>query len=170
MPAGSWLDLSTGQTVTGPRSLIRTTPLDQLPLYLRSGAAIPYNLRTPDVWRSPWPLDDLFRKNRGGWLVAPDGEGQAAGDSADYGSIRTTLASGSLRVVVTRAPRETEVDVLGGRTPKTVTIDGKVFKRSASPAALRPARQGWLRKRGALGGVVLKLAPTDGRSVVVLTF
>ena len=79
------------------------------------------------------------------------------------------MAAGGLRVVVTRAPRETQVDVLGGRTPKQVTIDGKVFKPSATPAALRAARQGWLRKRGALGGVVLKLAPSGGRSVVKIT-
>ena len=79
LPAGRWLDLGTGQTLTGPQSLIRPTPLDQLPLYLRSGAAIPYNLRTPDVWSSPWLLNDLFRKNRGGWLVAPDEAGTSGG-------------------------------------------------------------------------------------------
>ena len=56
LPPGDWVDLGTGATLTGPISLTRPTPLDELPLYLRAGAAIPYNLRSPDVWRSPWQL------------------------------------------------------------------------------------------------------------------
>jgi alpha-D-xyloside xylohydrolase len=169
LPPGSWVDLGTGEALEGPVSLTRATPLDELPLYLRAGAAIPFNLREPDVWRAPWQLNDLFRAGRGAWLVAP-GPAGAAGDSADYGSLRAVGVGGQLRIVLGRARRETQVVVLGNRTPSRVTIDGKEVARSASAATLRGARQGWLVARGRVPGVVLKLAPRNGRATVALVY
>lgn len=169
LPAGDWVDLGTGAKLRGPRSLTRPTPIDELPLYLRSGTAIPYNLRTPDVWQAPWGLNDLFREGRGGWVVAPGPTG-ATGDSADYGSVRASATVKGLRVLLTRAPRETEVVVLGDRQPQKVTIGGRPFARASSAAALRGIEQGWVMRRGRLGGVLLKLAPAAGRAVVTLTY
>jgi len=39
-PAGSWIDLWTGETVVGGRKLERKVPLDTVPVYLRAGAAM----------------------------------------------------------------------------------------------------------------------------------
>jgi alpha-D-xyloside xylohydrolase len=68
LPAGGWIDLYTAQTVTGPSGFTRKTPLDQLPLYLRAGAVVPFNLRT--ATGSWWGLDELTHPGRAGFLVA----------------------------------------------------------------------------------------------------
>jgi alpha-D-xyloside xylohydrolase len=67
LPAGLWVDLTTGQTVTGPQVFTRSTPLDVLPLYARAGAVVPFNLRTADSW---WGVDELARPGRAGYLVS----------------------------------------------------------------------------------------------------
>jgi hypothetical protein len=67
LPAGLWVDLATGQTVKGPASFTRATPLDVLPLYARGGAVVPFNLRTADSW---WGVDELSHAGRAGYLVS----------------------------------------------------------------------------------------------------
>jgi alpha-D-xyloside xylohydrolase len=68
LPAGRWIDLYTGETTAGPAGFTRDTPLAQLPLYLRAGAVVPFNLRTTaDSW---WGLDDLTHPGRAGFLVS----------------------------------------------------------------------------------------------------
>jgi alpha-D-xyloside xylohydrolase len=67
LPAGSWIDLATGETVDGPSAFTRATPLEVLPLYVREGAVIPFNLRTADSW---WGVDELSHEGRAGYLVA----------------------------------------------------------------------------------------------------
>ena len=71
LPAGLWVDLHTGKTVKGPIAFTRPTPLDELPLYARAGAVIPFNLRTSDSW---WGVDELSHPGRAGFLVS-DGSG-----------------------------------------------------------------------------------------------
>lgn len=169
LPPGQWLDLASGVTEAGPSTLVRTTPVDELPLYLRVGAALPYNLRAPDVWRVPWGLDDLFRRGRSGWLLAP-GTAGARGSSAEYGTIRASWVGDRLRIVLGRAAKETQVLVTGVRQPRAMTIDGRTLPRSRGAARLRAYRSGWLLKRGAPAGVLLKLAPRGGRATVELAF
>ena len=71
LPAGLWVDLHTGKTVKGPIAFTRPTALDELPLYARAGAVIPFNLRTSDSW---WGVDELSHPGRAGYLVS-DGSG-----------------------------------------------------------------------------------------------
>ncbi len=67
LPPGSWIDLFTGATVTGGTAFTRPTPLTQFPLYVRSGAVLPFNLRTAsDSW---WGVDQLTHPGRAGWLA-----------------------------------------------------------------------------------------------------
>lgn len=146
LPAGEWVDASRGNGVRGPRTFLRETPLDELPLYVRAGAAIPFNARLP-IWRAPWGLNDLERKGRAGWLYAPSGR--------------------SVPVRLRGAPREAQVLVLTRRRPRRVTIGGRVAPGSTLAALLR-AREGWAFRRGAFGGVVLKLAPRAGRADAVV--
>ena len=71
LPPGSWVDLYTGETVKGGGvPFTRTTPLSQFPLYVRSGAVVPFNLRT--ARRSWWAEDELTHAGRAGFL-ATDG-------------------------------------------------------------------------------------------------
>ena len=146
LPAGRWVDVQSGQRRAGPLSFRRATPLDELPLFLREGAAIPFNLRSPDVWGDPWRLNDLFHENRGGWLVAADARNRASGSSVDYGVIRAKGSPKGMQLQLTRARRETQVVVLGKR-PSTVVIDGRTVGRSRSRAELRGKRSGWLLKK-----------------------
>src|SRR5439155_26253771 len=71
LPAGSWIDLATGETVEGRSAFTRATPLEVLPLYARARAVIPFNLRTADSW---WGVDELSHPGRAGYLVS-DGSG-----------------------------------------------------------------------------------------------
>ncbi len=168
VPPGDWVDIATGTTVAGPRRFTRPTPLTELPLYLRAGAAIPYNLRAPAVWSAPWDRNDLFRDGRGGWLVALDENG-ASGSSAEYGSFSARVGTRTV-VALNRAQPETQVLLLGKRVPATVMIDGTTLRVAGSASTLRRMRQGWLVKTGPVGGVLLKLTPRQGRSVVILDY
>ncbi|MSO96443.1 MAG: hypothetical protein EXQ81_11755 [Thermoleophilia bacterium] len=169
LPKGRWVDLGTGVARQGPATLRRPTPLAELPLYLREGAAIPFNLREPAIWADDWGLNDQFRTGRGGWLVAPGGQA-VSGSSVEYGSIKGASIGSTTKLQLTRARRETQVVVLDRRLPARVTIDGKPIARSSSAAALRRAKQGWLVRPAPTGGIVLKLAPRGGRSGVSLEY
>src|SRR5262249_21971744 len=67
LPAGSWVDLATGQTVNGAQTFTRATPYDVLPLYARAGAVVPFNLRTAEAW---WGVDELTHAARAGSRAA----------------------------------------------------------------------------------------------------
>lgn len=41
LPAGGWVDFWTGETFAGSRYLVRDTPLDVCPLYIRAGGVLP---------------------------------------------------------------------------------------------------------------------------------
>jgi alpha-D-xyloside xylohydrolase len=68
LPPGSWIDLHTGRVVKGPSTFTRVTPLDQLPLFVRAGAVVPFDLRTADSW---WGVNELSHPGRAGYLVTP---------------------------------------------------------------------------------------------------
>ena len=124
LPRGTWIDVHTGARRRGPLSFSRPTPLDELPLFLREGAAIPFNLREPTIWRDDWELNDQFRPGRGGWLVAP-GVPAVSGASVEYGTIKGSVTASTTTLRLARAPRETQVVVVDKRIPVRVTIDGK---------------------------------------------
>ncbi len=68
LPPGSWVDLYSGTLVRGGGpSFTRPTPDDQFPLYVRAGAVIPFNLRTPSG--SWWGLDTLSSPGHAGLLA-----------------------------------------------------------------------------------------------------
>jgi alpha-D-xyloside xylohydrolase len=67
LPPGSWIDLATGAVVSGGRTFTRATPLTELPLYLRAGAVVPFNLRTHDSF---WGVNELEHHGRAGFLAA----------------------------------------------------------------------------------------------------
>jgi alpha-D-xyloside xylohydrolase len=67
LPPGRWVDLHTGATVRGGRVFMRPTPLDELPLYARDGAVVPFNLRT--ATNPLWALGELSHPGRAGFLA-----------------------------------------------------------------------------------------------------
>jgi alpha-D-xyloside xylohydrolase len=100
LPRGRWIDLHAGRTVRGGVAFTRTTPLLELPLYVRAGAVIPFNLRTRDSW---WGVDELARADRAGWL---------AGNGA---TLDLRGQPGGVQIFVPAASRPARV-LLGGRT------------------------------------------------------
>jgi len=142
LPQGTWVDLFTGQTIDGPRSVLRLTPLAQFPLYLRADATIPFNLREAKLWPRAWPLDALQLAGRAGWLT------------------------GGSKVELTGAPRESEVLFARSSPPSSVTIDGHKVPRFTSAAALRAAPAGWIWNTKPFPGALVKVTPHAGRATV----
>jgi alpha-glucosidase (family GH31 glycosyl hydrolase) len=168
LPAGSWLDLATGELRHGGGlPYVRPAPLDQLPLYLRKGAVIPFAARTPLLWRREWPVDALSLPGRGGWLYAP-GEGAARAATPEFGSFRAVTQASTVRIRLRHAPSETQVLLTGRSAPSSVRIDGLVVRKSVSLAALRTAATGWTTTTAPFPGVVLKLTPHSGAAQVEL--
>ncbi len=168
LPKGEWVDLERGGRLKGPLRYERTTPLDELPLYLRAGAAIPFDFRTPDVWADPWRANDLLRAGRAGWLYAPGGSVTAA-VSNEAGRLRAVSRGDTLTLSFSAAPRELQALVLTRAKPLQVTIGGRVVPAARSLAELRRSREGWTRRTdGPFAGVVLKLAPAAGAAVAAI--
>ncbi len=170
LPRGPWIDLATGATVRGgDPPAVRPTPLSELPLYLRTGRAIPFAARAPAIWTKPWPVDALTMPGRGGWLYAP-GVGTTTTADPSFGRLTATTTGSTVALRLTRAPRETQVLVAGKAIPSDVRIDGRAVRRAASEAALRKVREGWLPVTDPFRGIALKLAPSHGTADVRIAF
>jgi alpha-D-xyloside xylohydrolase len=167
LPAGRWIDLYTGEVVAGGRHVTRMSTLDDFPLFLRAGAAIGFNGRTPDVWSTPWGVNDLDRRDRAGWLYAP-AAGRTDATSPYGGRLRADRRGSQVTLRLDGAPAETQV-LLATPAAATVRIDGRRVARAGSLDALRQAATGWTVRSGAFGGVLLKLHPRHGRTTVTVT-
>jgi alpha-D-xyloside xylohydrolase len=99
LPPGLWIDLSSGKRVKGPSNFVRPTPLTQFPLYVRDGAILAFNLRTPRSW---WGVDELTHPGRAGYLVAGDEQ-----------------------FVLRNQPRDVQLFVPAGGPPRRVTLAGR---------------------------------------------
>ena len=158
LPPGSWVHLATGVLKKGQATLGGVYPLSELPLYLRAGAAIPFNARTPAIWSKPWPVDALQVAGRGGWLYAP-----AAGTTSVPG-LTATVTGRRVRIVLHGAPRETQIELVGVNVRRV-----SAGRLAASDSALRAQTEGWERTQTPFPGVVLKLAPKNGSETVNVT-
>jgi len=166
LPRGTWVDLYTGQVLAGGVAFTRTTPLTEMPLYLRAGSAIPFNLRDPDVWAKPWGLSDLVRSDRAGWLISP---GNGSAKSTTAGSVRTAVRGATVAVDVSRAPSDVQLLVLGSNAPRSIVVGGKSYPRSTA-SALKRVPVGWTLRGQPFGGVVVKVRTRGGAAHVELRF
>jgi alpha-D-xyloside xylohydrolase len=111
LPAGDWVDLHTGAPVSGGATFARETPLTELPLYVRAGAVVPFNLRTAtDSW---WGLDELEHPGRAGYLATDGATLDLHGQPADV-----------------------QVFVPAPSPPRAVTLDGRDVAWTWSPGPL----------------------------------
>jgi alpha-D-xyloside xylohydrolase len=162
LPPGEWIDLFSGERVSGGRTIAREAGLDEFPLYLRASAAMPFNFRTPDVWAKPWDVNDLDRKDRAGWLVSPTADGR-------FGNVGVKSFGRHVLVTLRDAPAESQLMVPANVT--RVVIDGKPLPAS-TVEELRGRATGWASVSstpGTFGGTVLKLTPRNGFSTVLLS-
>lgn len=160
LPQGAWTDLYGGTPTGGGQTLHLFRPLSRFPLYLRTGAAIPFDLRAP-VWPRPWPLDALSLPGRGGWLYAPGG-GAVTAAAPGHGTLTASTHGGVVTVTLTGAPRESEV-LLASRGAHVLTIDGRAARELAWQTAARGA-SGWLSAGKPFTGVLVKLTTRGGRA------
>jgi alpha-glucosidase (family GH31 glycosyl hydrolase) len=145
LPAGRWVNVFTGQVVPGGQTVVDSAGLDEFPLFLRTGTAIGFNARTPDVWSGGWGTNDLAKPGLAGWLYAPGASG---------------------RVVLHGAPPHAQVLVLMSHPPRSVSVDGRVLPRAADAAALRGMDSGWVFSPGAFGGVTVKVSAASSTLIV----
>lgn len=155
LPPGDWIDLFSGFTLPGNETITRPTPLSQFPLYLRTGSAIPFNLRDPQLWSTPWPLDKLEPPGRGGWVYAP-GLNPTRAHSPGFGDLTVRPKASTIVFTVTHAPKHLELLVLSHRLPAAVTIDGHAYP-ATTPARLKTAANGWTTSTAPYPGILLKL-------------
>ena len=168
LPHGSWVDLATGAVDQGGAAFTRTTPLSQLPLFLRAGAAIPFAARAPLLWSKAWPTDALQVPGRGGWLYAP-APGRTKLQTPEFGSLTAKeTARGTVSIAVEHAPRQTQIFLATTHVPTHVRFEGRTVRRTQSATALRTAAEGWAVVRRPFPAVVLKLAPRAGAESVDL--
>ncbi len=107
LPAGTWVDLATGEAVRGGRFLVADAPLDVVPMWVRGDTVLPLGPVVQHVDEGPCdPLTLL--------LAAPTGSGRyevLTGGAAVVVEHRTT--EDGLEVSVSPAPGRVELTVLG---------------------------------------------------------
>jgi alpha-D-xyloside xylohydrolase len=161
LPSGSWVDLATGAVDPGGTSFDRQTPLSELPLFLRAGAAIPFAGRAPLLWAKAWPTNALQLPGRGGWLYAP-AQGKTTAQTPEFGNLTAETSGRKVSIGIRRAPRQTQVFLTTTQIPTLVRVGGRAVRRARTVAALRSAAEGWAVVRRPFPAVVLKLAPRGG--------
>jgi hypothetical protein len=162
LPPGAWTNWFTGRTYTGPASISLQVPLDEIPLFVRSGAVIP--MQPPMRRTDEKPLDPLILHiwpgESGSTRVYEDDgetvgyqEGEctwtAAGHSLANGIRRITVgpAEGSFPGMVTG--RRYEIHLRDVWPPAEVTVDGsKLPQHTESPEA------GWQYEHETLSTVI----------------
>jgi alpha-D-xyloside xylohydrolase len=165
LPAGQWIDLYSGQVVTGGQTITRMTSLDELPLYLRAGGAIGFNARTPDIWGNGWGTDDLSVPDLTGWMYAPGRPATTAIASAP-GQLHAVTSNDRVHLTLTGTTPRAQVLVLAQQPPSAVTVNGQPIPQAADPSALQGMDQGWTFTTGQFGGVLVKLTPSNGNASI----
>lgn len=103
LPAGRWLDLFTREVEEGPATLVRDTPLDEVPAYLRAGGVLVLGASDVDTLV---PTDDP---------EVVDAEDRAGVRRVlAFGDASGTSAAGDPRVTLSRQGGETTVTTEGG--------------------------------------------------------
>jgi alpha-D-xyloside xylohydrolase len=179
LPAGRWVNVFTGQAYSGGQTVGDPAGLDEFPLYLRAGAAIGFNARTPDVWSDGWGPDDLAKPGLAGWLYAPGGPGGPAAQplggpasraiSSGQGTLIAATVGAQVRLVLRDAPSHAQVLVLTSHSPRSVAVNGLMLPRAVGAAALREMSVGWTFSPGAFGGVMVKVSSPGGTATVQIT-
>ncbi|MFJ5234171.1 TIM-barrel domain-containing protein [Kitasatospora sp. NPDC088391] len=160
LPAGTWTDYWTGKAYTGPGWLNGySAPLDTLPLFVKSGAAVPMWPQMNYTGEKPvstLTYDVYPRGSSSFTLYEDDGTTRAYRSGAssrqtvnvtapNAGSGDVTLAVGAANGSYTGqlAARDYEFTVHAAAAPSTVTAGGTALPQLGSKAAYQTATTGW---------------------------
>ena len=125
LPTGEWLNLFTGEAVTGPKTVIATAPVDTIPVYARRGTILP---KIPEDVMTLVPQEESGNKqvhtldNRRVYeLLGP--AAATATSILDFEGRTVLRSENTLQITGDKAAHV----ILRWRftTPHTVTVDGK---------------------------------------------
>ncbi|MBI3406173.1 MAG: DUF5110 domain-containing protein [Acidobacteria bacterium] len=153
IPAGEWMEWSTGTLLRGPAKLERSFALDEIPVYVRSGAIIPMQ---PEMRRSnEKPVDPLILNifpGAAGLLRLYEDEGNSLGyqhDAFAWTAVKQSSSNdGEMKIEILPtegtypgmpAARAYEIRLVGFLPPESVTVDGAPlpFSREAAVSSWR---------------------------------
>jgi alpha-glucosidase (family GH31 glycosyl hydrolase) len=96
IPPGSWINAYDGKTIVGPTMVTNLTPLDQIPIYVKSGAVLPLAPEMQFTGQKPWnPITlDLYPRD-GETNSATLYEDDTLTTEYQHGKFRNTLITAS---------------------------------------------------------------------------
>ncbi len=177
IPPGSWTHWFTGRTYEGPREVLLQVPMDQIPLFARSGAIIPrapHMKRTDEKPLDPLILDVFTAADRGATRVYEDDGaslGYASGKCA-WTPVRFEREGNQQRVVIDAAQgafdgmlkqRSFEVRLRDTWPPEQVLLDGQPLAAASDANSV-----GW-RYDADQFTLLLRTPPRDVRQPTTLT-
>ena len=147
LPKGDWVNYWTGEIVEGGREVTVAAPLEEIPIFVKAGSAIPFT--RPDI-------DTLATDLAGGkyqtldnalvWRIFPC-KGASAASFAVYDGAKISVEQNTNQVqVLGEAPkvRQYEVVVPLAQAPREVLLSGLVWRDSTIWAHFRAKRAGRL--------------------------
>jgi Glycosyl hydrolases family 31 len=165
LPKGRWVDLFSGSVFEGGKTITRSNGPYDFPLYLREGAAIPFDFREPVVWSDDWRTNDLLRADRQGWLVAL-ADGEPLHSTPDRGSTLTSVSGGgTATLTIHHALRQEQLRIFDAHAVCRVRSGSHVLPRVAA-AALRSSGSSWAPWRG---GLVVKVAAAASTTTLTIS-
>ncbi len=122
IPPGNWMDAWNGKTISGPATLTNDVPLDEIPLYIRSGAILPLAPEMQFTGQKPWNPITLDTYPTAETNTATLYEDDTLTTAYQHGAFRTTEISAS----ADNSPATVRVDIGAARG----TFDGALAKRN----------------------------------------
>ena len=112
IPPGDWLDPWTGKTISGPAMVTNDVPLDEMPIWIKSGAVLPLAPEMQFTGEKPWnPITlDLYPR-AGGTNTASLYEDDTLTTAYQRGEFRTT----HITVSANEADRMVHVGIGAGK-------------------------------------------------------
>jgi alpha-D-xyloside xylohydrolase len=145
LPKGDWVNYWTGEIVEGGRELTVPAPIEEIPIFVKAGSAIPFT--RPD-------LDTMATDLAGGkyqtldnalvWRIFPC-KGASTAGFAVYDGAKISVEQNTNQVqVLGEAPkvRQYEVVVPLAQAPRNVLLSGRRLERLDNPGAF-PGKEGW---------------------------
>ncbi len=177
LPKGLWFDFKTGQPMHGPRDLVVSAPLGQIPIFVRGGAIIPQQQLVQ--YTDQAPINPLT------FAIYPDGNSSREyyeddGSSFNYqhgdyllerisvsqGSSSLTIAISARQGSYQPATRALALEIHGQReAPSSLTLNAQPLGRENSSQALQEADRGW--SYDAFKNIVSVKFPDTGEPVTV---
>lgn len=120
-PKSTWVDFWTGKKYAGGSEVTKTYPLEQSPIFIRSGAIIPLEINN-DVTG----IGDSTLKDKTVFMIYPDGKSEylyhkPLGEGIDYSDVKISYHNGVIKV---KSDSEAEFVFLVKSEKKPTTVKG----------------------------------------------